>query len=1206
MEIKKFKQLLDKKVLILDGGLGTMIQSFQLSEKDFRGERFRNHQGELYGSNDLLVLTNPDILKNIHLQYLEAGADIITTCTFNSNSISLKDYNLDIYPGLIEEINREAVKLVKDAIKEYQQKGQTSEKLIAGSIGPTNRTASISPDIENPAKRNITYDELFRAYAEQIKGLIEGGADILLFETFFDTLNLKAGLDAANCIMEEKRINLPIMISATLTASGDRTLSGQTIEAFINSVRNYNHIVSIGLNCGFGPEQMVGMVNKLSCVSDHYISCYPNAGFPDELGRYLLSPDKFVDALKELRGGKINVIGGCCGTTPDHIKILKDFFETAIPYKPKKIKPSLRLSGLDALNINEGSGFIKVGERCNVAGSRKFLRLIKEKNYEEASEIAIKQIQEGARIIDINMDDPLLESKKEMEFFIRYISSEPEIAKVPFMIDSSDWETIEMAMKNCQGKGLVNSLSLKEGEEIFIERAIRVKEMGFALIVMAFDEKGQADTFIRKIEIAKRSYDILIEKCGYNPEDIVFDVNVMAIATGMQEHNAYAVDFIKAVKWIKENLPGARTSGGISNLSFSFRGKNRLREMMHSVFLHHAIHAGLDMAIINPGTLIKYEDIDSESINLIEDVILNRRENADQELTNLALEENVVKAEKQETLNPDNLSLEERLENALIKGISSGIEKDLDEAMIRYGTSIKVIEGPLMNGMKKVGDLFGEGKMFLPQVVKTARTMKMAVDYLKPFIEKENNGEDTRKSGKIILATVKGDVHDIGKNIVSVVLGCNNYEVIDLGVMVSAETIVEVAKREMPDVIGLSGLITPSLGEMVNVAEALDKEGLKIPLIVGGATTSKIHTAIKIAPNYSSSVIHAVDASQNPVIISNLLNKQNRDYYVQTIEKDYENIRERYYNKDNNVIPFNIVLNSAKKYDEKLPDLPKIKTGEIKIFDISLDDIKNLINWKMFFNAWGIRGKFLESFPYDGCEGCKAQWQASIGENDSVKAQEAYSLYKEALTFLDELNNSGKFNGKGAFVIQECKADNKNVYLDNLCLPMLRQQKENSEFLSLVDYIGKEKDYIGFFTVTAGTELQRMSEKLKEENRDFKALLAQSLGDRIAEASAEWLHDKVMKEFWKVKSIRPAWGFPMMPDQTMIKETTEILPYHELGIQITENGAMYPTASVSGIYLANPSSKYFSIGEIGDDQLEDYAKRRGESFERMKYLVNHG
>lgn len=1205
LEENVFIKALQQKILVLDGALGTMIQKNKFTESDFRGREFMAHPTALSGFNDLLTLTKASAIKSIHLSYLEAGANIISTNTFNSNAISMKDYGLDKLEGLATRLNREGALLAREAIKEFESKSKTNHNtfhFVAGSVGPTNRSLSMSPDISNPLIRNISYNELKNAYKSQITGLVEGNVDVLLFETFFDTLNLKAGLDAANDVFKEKNKDVPIIVSATISDNAGRILSGQTIEAFVASISEYDNVTVIGLNCGFGPDKMLRHIKSLNKNNPHFTSCHPNAGLPDEMGCYDLTPQEFIESIKPLlASGELNVVGGCCGTTPEYIKLLRSIVDEASPRTPGNKKEDLILSGLERLEV--GNEFLPVGERCNVAGSAKFLRLIKEHSYEEASEIAKKQIEDGAKIIDINMDDALLDARKEMVDFLRYILAEPEIAKVPFMIDSSKWEVIDSGLKEIQGKGIVNSLSLKEGEERFIEKARRVQELGFALVVMAFDEKGQADTFERKVEVCERSYKLLTEKCGFLPQDIIFDVNVMTIATGMPEHSRYAIDFIKAIEWIKSNLKGARTSGGVSNLSFAFRGKNKIRQYMHVIFLHHARKAGLDMAIINPAQLFPYESIPTDFRTVIEDLIFDRNPKALDRLIELANEDNetkVTSSEKQ--VKEEKKSIGELLEEDLQRGELINLDHHVKQALAEIKDPVKIIEGPLLSGMKKVGELFGEGKMFLPQVVKTARSMKRAVEILTPYIEMKQGDSQTAKAGKILIATVKGDVHDIGKNIVATVLGCNNYEVIDLGIMVPAETIVEKVKQENPDIVCLSGLITPSLSEMTETVKQMKNAGIDVPVMVGGAATSLLHTALKIDPEYSGPVLHIKDASQNPVVASILLNKNEneKEAYLKEVKANYELLKKE--REEQKITEYSKVLEIVKPLHRNSHSdaKPQCEIGKVYKFSIPLDEIVPLINWKMFFNAWRIQGKYLENFP--GIKEDPDKWLATVEEKDLTKAKEALDLFKKAMQTIKYFQESGTYDGQGLLRFENAKGDEKNIMIKNSVFPMLRQQREDSDYLSCSDFVGSENSYISLFAVTAGITIHNYSKELESRGDSYNALIVQALSDRLAEASAEWLQKYVNENYLEVK-IRPAWGYPMLPDQLLILQTEEFLPYKEIGIELTENGAMYPPSSISGLMISYPESKYFMVGEIGDDQIRDYAERRKIPFEQMKQLL---
>ncbi|MDE6018552.1 MAG: methionine synthase [Muribaculaceae bacterium] len=1201
--IEEYKNILKRHVLVLDGAMGTMIQKWGLEEKDFRGERFAGHSSSLIGCNDILCITMPDIIKTIHKEYLDAGADIISTDTFNANAISLADYNLDIIPGLVREINRAGASIALQAAEESSSRAWGGRPLVAGSVGPTNKSATMSPDVSDPAQRNVTYDELYDAYHDQIIGLIEGGVDIILFETVFDTLNLKAGLDAANDVMEAFGKMLPIMISATVSDKSGRTLSGQTLQAFSTSVEEYPCVVSLGLNCSFGPEDIIPAVKELSKSTSHFISTHPNAGLPNALGQYDLTPEKFIAEISPLIKERfVNVVGGCCGTTPAHISALSNAVKSASPYVPHYLENALRISGLERVEVRPENNFLVVGERCNVAGSRKFLRLIKEKNYDEALRIAAKQVEDGAMVLDINMDDPLLDAPNEMTHFLRLYASEPEVAKVPVMVDSSNWNVVESALKNLQGKAIVNSISLKEGEDIFIQKARRIRQLGAAVIVMAFDEKGQADTYERKIEICKRAYGILTEKCGYIGDDIIFDVNVMAVATGLEEHSRYGIDFIEAVRWVKKNLPGARTSGGISNLSFAFRGRNALREAMHTVFLYHAISAGLDMAIMNPASALTYDEIDTELRTLIEDVVLARSLKASDLLADYATKEVALKSQSATSGERDlSVPVNRRIEDAIVSGRSEHLFDDLDE-ISKSMKAVDIVEGPLMDGMKRVGELFGEGKMFLPQVVKTARVMKMAVDHLEPFLLADASKSDGKKAGKILLATVKGDVHDIGKNIVSIVLACNNFEIIDLGVMVPAEEIVNTALKENPDIICLSGLITPSLAEMKATAEALKKAGLNIPLLIGGATTSALHTALKIAPVYSGPVVHMKDASQNPIVAARLLDKSDKDNFISSLKKEQQALRDAHSNSENKILTLEKARQRGRmNKSEYIAPKPACGVGEIILKNFTIEEVEPLINWKMLLHAWGMHGR--------GCKcGCDS-------------ATESMRLVEDAKEIIREISESDNYDGFGVVRIVKAFSEEDDIIVDGHRIPTLRQQKSDSQCLSLADYINPKGDYVGVFTVSSGKYINSLRKEYEKKGDSYRALLIQTIADRLAEASSELMHYLVRHEYWgyakeeafdiarilrgEFKGIRPAMGYPMLPDQLLNKEIFEIL---ESGIskriKLTENGAMYPSSTVSGLYISHPESRYFTIFCVGSDQLNDYSNRRGLTQIRTKEVLS--
>ena len=1223
MKREQFIHALNERILILDGGLGTMVQRFNLSEKDYRSELFADYPIPQKGNNDLLNITRPDVIRDIHRQYIDAGVDIFTTNTFNANSISMEDYGME---EQVSAINLAAGQLARSVADQYMAEHPEKQIYVAGSIGPTNKTASMSPDVNDPAYRAVTYMDLYDAYKEQIEALVAGGVDIILFETTFDTLNAKAGLEAAQTVLDETGADLPIMLSVTLSAQGGRTFSGQTLSAFLASVQHTN-IVSVGLNCSFGAADMKPYLEDLARIAPYYISAYPNAGLPNSFGTYDETPETMAGHVKPfIDEGLVNIIGGCCGTTPEHIAQYPALAEGHRPHVPAKKPDCLWLSGLELLEVKPENNFINIGERCNVAGSRKFLRLIKEKKYDEALTIARKQVEDGAQVIDINMDDGMLDAVSEMKTFLNLIASEPDIARVPIMIDSSKWDVIEEGLMCVQGKSIVNSISLKEGEEAFIKHAKRIHRLGAAMVVMAFDETGQADTYERKIEVCSRAYKLLTEN-GIDPNDIIFDPNVLAIATGMEEHNSYGLDFIYAVEWIKQNLPGAKVSGGVSNLSFSFRGNNYVREAMHAVFLYHAIQAGMDMGIVNPSASVVYEDIEPEFRSLLEDVILDCRPEAAEELITYAQSlhaEDTVADRKEDAWR--SLPLAERLEYALIKGIGDYLDEDVNEALQHYDKAVEIIDGPLMGGMNKVGELFGAGKMFLPQVVKTARTMKKAVAILQPTIEAQN-ATATAKAGKVVFATVKGDVHDIGKNIVSIVLACNNYEVIDLGVMVPAETIVKTAQEEHPDLICLSGLITPSLEEMVHVADEMQKAGLTIPIMIGGATTSKLHTAVKIAPHYDYPVIHVLDASQNPIIAAKLLNPATRDSFIESLNREYEALRTTQETKKIDVIPLEEARKRAASIDwsNYQPVKPK-QEGVHVLSPIPVEDIIPYINWKFFFTVWQLSAKFESITRLHGCDSCRANWLADFPEADRAKASEAMQLYKDAVRMLDRLKELQVEYCKAIYGFFPAVADGDTIRIKGLDFPVLRQQVENDPGVckSLADYIlpasDGRTDYIGAFAVTGGAGSDYLKNKYKTEGDAYQAMLLQTLTDRLAEATAEYLHERVRKEFWgyapdeklsvnqlfraKYQGIRPAIGYPSIPDQLENFLLDQLLDFSQIGVSLTENGAMLPLASVSGLYFAHPATRYFMIGSIGDDQLKDYAQRRGLTEEAARKVLS--
>ncbi len=1229
MDKETFLNLLQERILLLDGGMGTMIQGYHLEEADYRGERFASFPGMLKGNNDLLSMTRPDIIRDIHRQYLDAGADIFTTNTFNANAVSMEDYGM---AGHVREMNLASARLGRELADSYMKEHPGRTIFVAGSAGPTNKTASMSPDAGNPACRAVTYRDLYAAYREQVEALVDGGVDIILFETVFDTLNAKAGLEAAEAVLEEKGADLPVMLSLTLAGRGGRTLSGQTLKAFLASVQ-HAHIVSVGLNCSFGAADMKPYIEELAKAAPYYISAYPNAGLPNSLGGYDETPETMAAHVKPfVEEGLVNILGGCCGTTPAHIAKLRPLLAGAKPHVPVPKPGCLWLSGLELLEVKPENNFVNVGERCNVAGSRKFLRLIKEKRYEEALGIARKQVEDGAQVIDINMDDGLLDAEREMTAFLNLIASEPDIARVPVMIDSSEWAVIESGLMCVQGKSIVNSISLKEGEESFLRHARRIRQLGAAAVVMAFDEKGQADTFERKIEVCSRAYRLLMG-IGFAPDDIIFDPNVLAIATGMEEHDRYALDFIRAVGWIKQNLPGAKVSGGISNLSFSFRGNNRVREALHAVFLYHAIAQGLDMGIVNPSASVSYEDIPPEFRNLLEDVILYRRPEAAEELIDYARQ---LQAAEQGTAQDGaghprqsswrTLPLAERLEYALVKGVGEHLEEDLQEALRTYPRAVDIIDGPLMGGMNKAGDLFGEGKMFLPQVVKTARTMKKAVAILRPAIEAEKGEASSSKAGKVVFATVKGDVHDIGKNIVSIVLACNNYEVVDLGVMVPAEDILKAVREEKPDILCLSGLITPSLEEMVHVVDEMQKAGLRIPILVGGATTSKLHTACKIAPHYEGTVVHVADASQNAPVAAKLLNPSTHDAYVADLREEYRALREAMEGRQAGPLPLQEAREKALRldWDAYRPPVPR-RPGVHVLPPVPVKEVVPYINWTFFFRAWKLAGRFDGISQVCGGSSCREAWLAGFPEKDRAKAAEAARLYVDALHLLSRLAEREDGHCKAVYGLFPATRRGDDIWMQGLRIPALRQQTEHDGCCkSLADYVMPDHDgrtdYAGAFAVTAGTCCERLREEYGRENDTYRAVLLQTLADRLAEATAEYLHEKVRKEYWgyapeerleaaglfkaKYRGIRPAVGYPSLPDQLLNFELDRLLDFSRIGIRLTENGAMMPSASVSGFYLAHPQSEYFMVGKIGADQVRDYAARRGLPEETIRKVLS--
>ncbi|OEF06908.1 methionine synthase [Vibrio genomosp. F10] len=1208
---------LKERILLIDGGMGTMIQDFKLEEKDYRGERFSHWHCDLKGNNDLLVLSQPQIIEDIHNQYLEAGADILETNTFNATTIAMADYEME---SLSEEINFEAAKLARKVADEWTQKTPHKPRYVAGVVGPTNRTCTISPDVNDPGFRNVTFDELVEAYSESTRALIRGGSDLILIETIFDTLNAKACSFAVESVFEEMGITLPVMISGTITDASGRTLSGQTTEAFYNALRHVKPI-SFGLNCALGPDELREYVSELSRISECSVSAHPNAGLPNAFGEYDLSPEDMAEHVKEwAESGFLNLIGGCCGTTPEHIRQMAEAVEGVTPRQLPDIPVACRLSGLEPLTISKESLFVNVGERTNVTGSARFKRLIKEELYDEALSVAREQVENGAQIIDINMDEGMLDAEACMIRFLNLCASEPEISKVPVMVDSSKWEVIEAGLKCIQGKGIVNSISLKEGKEKFIEQAKLVRRYGAAVIVMAFDEVGQADTRERKVEICTNAYNILVDEVGFPPEDIIFDPNIFAVATGIDEHNNYAVDFIEAVADIKQNLPHAMISGGVSNVSFSFRGNNYVREAIHAVFLYHCFKHGMDMGIVNAGQLEIYDNVPEDLREAVEDVVLNRRDNSTERLLDMAteyLERAVGKVEDKSALEWRTWPVEKRLEHSLVKGITDFIVEDTEEARLNAARPIEVIEGPLMDGMNVVGDLFGEGKMFLPQVVKSARVMKQAVAHLEPFINATKDVGAT--NGKILLATVKGDVHDIGKNIVGVVLQCNNYDIIDLGVMVSCEKILKVAKEENVDIIGLSGLITPSLDEMVHVAKEMERQGFDIPLLIGGATTSKAHTAVKIEQNYSQPVVYVNNASRAVGVCTSLLSDELKPAFTEKLDLDYERVRDQHARKTPRTKP--VTLEKARQnkvdidwvaYTPPAPAKPGIHI--FKDFDVSV--LRQYIDWTPFFMTWTLMGKYPAILDHE-----------EVGE-------EARRLFKDANDLLDRVEKEKLLEARGMCGLFPANSvgDDIEVYTDESrtevlkVLHNLRQQTDKPKGFNycLSDYIAPKEsgkaDWIGGFAVTGGIGERELADAYKAAGDDYNAIMIQAVADRLAEAFAEYLHKEVRKEIWgyapgedlsnddlireKYQGIRPAPGYPACPEHTEKGTLWEMMNVEEaIDMSLTSSYAMWPGASVSGMYFSHPDCRYFAIAQIQQDQVESYAERKGwDILEAEKWL----
>lgn len=1256
------REILKHRILVLDGAMGTMIQRYKLEDHDYRGERFKDWSHDVKGNNDLLSLTRPDIIKEIHAAYFEAGADIAETNTFSGTTIAMADYGME---ELVYELNFESARLAREVADAFTEREPEKPRFVAGSIGPTNRTASLSPDVNNPGFRAISFDQLVEAYYEQIKGLTDGGCDLLLVETIFDTLNAKAALFAIDQFFTDARNGkvahlpawriepgqaLPVMISGTITDASGRTLSGQTTEAFLTSV-SHLPLLSVGLNCALGADLMRPYVQILAKEAPFFTSAHPNAGLPNEMGEYDETPEQMGEVIDGfLKDNLVNIIGGCCGTTPDHIRVIA---ETARKYEPRQLPTSetvMKLSGLEPVKINSLTNFVNIGERCNVTGSKKFARLIREEKYDEALSIAREQVESGAQVIDINLDEGMIDGVAAMKTFVNLIASEPDISKVPLMIDSSKWEVIESGLKCVQGKSIVNSISLKEGEEKFIESARTVLRYGAATVVMAFDEQGQADNLERRIEICGRAYRILVDEVGFPPEDIIFDPNILTVATGMEEHNNYAVDFINSVRWIKENLPHAKVSGGVSNVSFSFRGNEPVREAIHTAFLYHAIKAGMDMGIVNAGQIGIYDEIPKDVLELVEDVLLNRRPDATERLVSYA---ETVKDKGKSQSGPDlswrQLPIKERISHSLVKGISDYIDEDIEECRHLFSRPLEVIEGPLMDGMSIVGDLFGEGKMFLPQVVKSARVMKKAVAYLQPFIEAEKQGGGS-SAGKILMATVKGDVHDIGKNIVGVVLGCNNYEIIDLGVMVPTDKILAAAEEHNVDIIGLSGLITPSLDEMVGVAKEMERRKFKIPLLIGGATTSRIHTAVKIDPNYSGAVIHVLDASRSVPVAGKLIqSEQSQADMLADIKAEYAKLRDDHSKRGGEKAHVKIANARANKAKIDWANFKPVKPqflGTRVYDDYDLAEISRFIDWTPFFQTWQLHGKYPKIFE------------------DKVVGEEATRLFEDAAVLLGQIIRDKTLKASAvvgfwpANSIQDdivlhhfeeetrevpCERHGSHQHIEykisqqgteNLnagelvadtaaVLHHLRQQSQKAANLPnycLSDFVAPLEsghvDYVGGFAVTAGVGIEALLEQYEKDHDDYNSIMVKALADRLVEALAELMHEKVRKELWgyarsesftndqlikeEYTGIRPAPGYPACPDHTEKRMLFDLLGAEKLGITLTESYAMYPASSVSGWYFSHPDSRYFPVGKIFKDQVEDYARRKDMEVEDVE------
>ena len=1204
---------LSRRILVLDGGLGTMIQGYGLGEEDYRGERFAGSEVLLKGCNDLLVLTKPEAIRSIHEAYLQAGADIISTDSFNANAVSMADYALQEY---VYEINRAAAALARSEADRFTLRNPSKPRFVAGSMGPTNRTASISPDVNDPGYRAVTFEELAEAYYEQARGLVDGGADVLLVETVFDTLNAKAALFAIERLRAERGVPIPVMVSGTITDASGRTFSGQTIEAFYTSV-SHAGLLSVGLNCGFGAEQMQPYVARLASVAECAVSAHPNAGLPNGFGGYDETPQRMAETIDGyLREGLLNIVGGCCGTTPVHIAEIARVADGRAPRKVPAPSHVTTLSGLETLRVTPEANFVNVGERTNVAGSAKFAGMIREGRYEEALSVARQQVEGGAQIIDVCMDDGLIDGVGAMRDFLNLLMAEPDIARVPVMIDSSKWEVIEAGLRCVQGKSVVNSISLKEGEAEFLRRAALVRRYGAAAVVMLFDERGQADTFERKIEVAGRAYRLLTE-AGFPPEDIVFDPNVLSVATGIEQHDRYGLDFIRACGWIKKNCPYAKVSGGVSNLSFSFRGNNTVREAMHSVFLYHAIAEGMDMGIVNPSMLQVYDEIPKPLLELCEDVVLARRADATERLTAYAQQIKDKKgtaADDGERLRWRSGTVAERLAHAMLKGIADYVDEDTEEAYRELGNPLAVIEGPLMSGMNRVGELFGKGKMFLPQVVKSARVMKRAVAVLTPYIEAERREGRAASAGRMVLATVKGDVHDIGKNIVSVVLACNGYRVEDLGVMVESERIVEAAVRQQADVIGLSGLITPSLEEMAKVIVAVEQMGLRIPILIGGATTSDLHTAVKLAPLYSGPVIHVKDASDDVRVLAEL-GSVRREEYLRSVRERQQRLREEFERRDAGAYRSLAEARARKPaIDWTRVPVPR-KTGRYLFCNYPLEELVPLVNWSYFFSAWGLPGRYPALF------------------DDPKRGEEARRVFDDAQRLLSEIVDRRLLRADGVIGLYPAASDGDDIVLyadesrerERMRLPQLRnQQADRERNLSLADFVAPlgsgVKDYVGAFAVTAGLGLEELAGRYRSEGDDYRAIMAKLLADRLTEAFAEALHRYARVTLWgyeregqwsvgdllaeKYQGIRPAFGYPSAPDHSLKADVFALMDVGTVtGMTMTESYMIVPGEAACGLMPGHPEARNFSVGRIDSEQLASYAARRGTDPEKMRVLI---